>query len=327
MARIVRQSGKLRKKNENSRQTRRLHMGHFYLALLIIIVFVTQTLLQPKKDVLKNSLPTQSSSLHKVAQKEKQEEPNNNNNLDAKSDNGIDTIKTSGNSETAETSETSNNSENPEDPKNPTVEEEEEAAAEEEGVSQKEIPSNKEPSTDTIDVVENKDNENEASPNENGSSLINVDESTPNETETGAEKVPDVENTKPKSAPIHSLRCDENVGPDNLKATKEMAYWSDIPSDATFVSPFKREGVEQYVTFEPDAGAFNNMRMAWENIVVFALATGRTLVLLPERIFPYITDVSNIYIYISLYLFLFFVLQLHTLSLYIYNFLIVDHQI
>ena len=40
--------------------------------------------------------------------------------------------------------------------------------------------------------------------------------------------------------------------------------------------------------------AFNNMRMAWENIVVFAVATGRTLVLLPERFFPYITDVSKI---------------------------------
>ncbi len=95
-----------------------------------------------------------------------------------------------------------------------------------------------------------------------------------------------------KNVSVHYLKCDDFGGPDNLRAAEEMVYWSDIPSDSTFVSPFKRDDAEQYVTYEPDYGAFNNMRMTWENVVVFAIVTGRTLVLLPEREFPYITDVS-----------------------------------
>ena len=96
----------------------------------------------------------------------------------------------------------------------------------------------------------------------------------------------------PKNGTVHNLKCDAFGGPDDLTAAEEMVYWLDIPSDSTFVSPFKHNDEEQYVTYEPDYGAFNNMRMTWENVVVFAIVTGRTLVLLPERRFPYIEDVS-----------------------------------
>ena len=87
---------------------------------------------------------------------------------------------------------------------------------------------------------------------------------------------------------IGGLSCKAFGGPDDEIATKEMVYWSDIPSDAKYVSPFKknneaRGGGTQYMTFEPDGGGWNNIRMAMETVVVMAHAMGRTLVLPPAQ--------------------------------------------
>ena len=40
----------------------------------------------------------------------------------------------------------------------------------------------------------------------------------------------------------------------------------------------------RYLTFEPDTGGWNNLRISLENIIVFAAVTGRTLVLPPEQV-------------------------------------------
>jgi hypothetical protein len=50
---------------------------------------------------------------------------------------------------------------------------------------------------------------------------------------------------------VAGLSCAKYGGPSDEIAA-EMVYWRDIPSDAKFVSPFKRARSEtQYLTFEP----------------------------------------------------------------------------
>ena len=77
-----------------------------------------------------------------------------------------------------------------------------------------------------------------------------------------------------------SVDCDVNVN--------DLAYWNSPQGtrDEEFESPFKVEdspGKAKYITFEPDPGGFNNIRMSLENILVIAAATGRTLVLPPPQ--------------------------------------------
>jgi len=76
------------------------------------------------------------------------------------------------------------------------------------------------------------------------------------------------------------LSCTDHGGPANDVA-EEMIFWSDIPEDSDYKSPFYDE--EKYISFEPDGGGWNNIRMAYETILVLAHATGRTLVLPPEK--------------------------------------------
>lgn len=57
---------------------------------------------------------------------------------------------------------------------------------------------------------------------------------------------------------LAGLNCERWGGPSNDVAQK-MVYWEDIPSDEKFVSPFRQSNT-QYLTFEPDAGGWNNIR-------------------------------------------------------------------
>lgn len=74
---------------------------------------------------------------------------------------------------------------------------------------------------------------------------------------------------------LSGLNCDAHGGPSEAAAS-EMVYWRDIPSDSSYVSPFKRKnGPPQYLTFEPDQGGWNNIRMSMETVLAMAFAMGR----------------------------------------------------
>jgi len=51
---------------------------------------------------------------------------------------------------------------------------------------------------------------------------------------------------------LAGLRCKEKYGgPEDEYAEQEMTFWSDIPSDASYKSPFLDESTERFLTFEP----------------------------------------------------------------------------
>jgi hypothetical protein len=82
---------------------------------------------------------------------------------------------------------------------------------------------------------------------------------------------------------VAGLQCDRYGGPSE-EIVAEMIYWRDIPSDADFVSPYAKYGpTPKYLTFEPDEGGWNNIRMSMETATVLAHAMGRILVLPPEQ--------------------------------------------
>ena len=95
---------------------------------------------------------------------------------------------------------------------------------------------------------------------------------------------------------VAGLSCERYGGPPDVAANK-MVYWEDIPTDSEYVSPFY-DGTTKYLTFEPDGGGWNNIRMAMETIVAMAHATGRTLVLPPEKRMYLIGKVSGIQMFL-----------------------------
>lgn len=90
----------------------------------------------------------------------------------------------------------------------------------------------------------------------------------------------------PSDLRLGSLDCEQYGGP-SPEHSKEMVYWQDIPSDSRYVSPFhaKHGQDKRYMTFEPDEGGFNNVRMAMEVVLTLAHASGRTLVLVSATCF------------------------------------------
>jgi len=96
---------------------------------------------------------------------------------------------------------------------------------------------------------------------------------------------PDEAATKDTPHPVSGLNCADHGGPTNPKIIEEMIFWSDIPSDSDYVSPMYDPNAkeEKYLTFEPDQGGWNNIRMAMETALLMSHAMGRTLVLPPEQ--------------------------------------------
>jgi len=91
--------------------------------------------------------------------------------------------------------------------------------------------------------------------------------------------------------PLHSGANNINgyklgvLGRTDCPAGIDISYWKpSAMKDRKFRSQFGKVGpTPKFVTFEPDQGGWNNIRMAMETVMVFAHATGRILVMPPEQ--------------------------------------------
>ena len=99
------------------------------------------------------------------------------------------------------------------------------------------------------------------------------------------------------------IHCQDTLPAVEGVLSSMLAFWNDPPGtrdrDAGYPNvephpfvapPLSREEAKnpkvsrrRYLTFEPDGGGWNNLRMSFECIVVFAAVMGRTLVLPPEQ--------------------------------------------
>ena len=81
---------------------------------------------------------------------------------------------------------------------------------------------------------------------------------------------------------LAGLSCEDHGGPKDFQQVQEVVYWKDIPNDNRYVSPFHVNNKHgQFLTFEPDHGGWNNIRMGMETVLGLGVAMGRTLVLPP----------------------------------------------
>jgi hypothetical protein len=88
------------------------------------------------------------------------------------------------------------------------------------------------------------------------------------------------------------IQCDVDV--DELLAywnepvgTRDLQFQTPFAASATATATATAKSVTEpkFLTFEPDQGGWNNIRMSFENLVILAAATGRTLVLPPKAPF------------------------------------------
>lgn len=121
--------------------------------------------------------------------------------------------------------------------------------------------------TNTVMLSTMNDMENHLQSSLGTPSMTKRPSSTDGVLQTKAQSSTATSNTNQHEHRLAGLNCEKWGGPSDEEA-QEMVYWEDIPSDAHHVSPFKMPGISQYMTFEPDSGGWNNIRMAMESLLV-----------------------------------------------------------
>jgi hypothetical protein len=99
---------------------------------------------------------------------------------------------------------------------------------------------------------ENEEEVNEEEEEEDKNNPHNAEIENDGEGETEEDPENDAATTERVPTKLGGLKCDKWGGPD-AAAAEELAYWSDIPSDQDYVSPFRvqRGQHKKYMTFEP----------------------------------------------------------------------------
>ncbi|KAJ1444772.1 hypothetical protein M885DRAFT_626810 [Pelagophyceae sp. CCMP2097] len=87
--------------------------------------------------------------------------------------------------------------------------------------------------------------------------------------------IPYASHAEAARAPLGRMTCGGKV------VESELVYWRDVPRDSALPRP--ASAAEKYLSFEYDAGGWNNIRMGVETVFVYAHATGRTIVLPPPQ--------------------------------------------